>query len=119
VEEQQKRLARLFVNGEFSEAVLRAEAARLQTERKRLEGERTPKQPIELDCLSSAEVLETLPAVAQHVTSWIQSSVGADLDVLLRALDIRVRACRERAVIDMSVPIPESLQELDLGNVWK
>lgn len=117
VEEQQKRLAQLFVNGELPDGILKAEAARLQSERQRLERDQVDAQRPSRDRLNRAYILEQLPAIAEYIGSWVQRAEGDDLDILLRALDIRVKACRERAVIEASVPVPVSLQNLDLVTI--
>ena len=58
-----------------------------------------------------------LPSISIRLGAWVQQAEGDDLNTVLRALDVQVRACRDRAVIEASVPLSESLQNLDLVTI--
>jgi len=114
VDDQQKRLARLFVTGEFPDELLQAEATRLHADRQRLAREFEAGRRDTAASPSADDILHLLPAVVERVASWDRTAEGEDLDLLLRALDVHVRANRERAVIEASVPLTESLQNPNL-----
>ncbi len=114
VGEQQKRLMRLFVSGELPEEFLQAEAARLRAERQRLEHELNRGVPGTWHSASAGDIRAALPVIVEQVASWARNAKAEDIEVLLRALDVRVRANRERAVIEASVPLLGSLQNQNL-----
>ena len=64
VEEQQARLARLYVAGSMAEEVLEAEGGRLRERRTRLETEL--RALIEVD-----QIRDVLPAVAERLRVWV------------------------------------------------
>ncbi len=117
IEEQQKRLARLFVNGDFPEDVLQAESKRLQSERQRMESQRADALTEAPRAVDAALILEMLPSILIRLGAWVRQAEGDDLNTVLRALDVQVRACGDRAVIEASVPLSESLQNLDLVTI--
>lgn len=117
IKEQQKRLARLIVNGDFPEAVLQGESKRLQAELHRIESRSEDvaiagQRPFDLPT-----VLEMLPLIADRLGAWLRKAGSDDLELVLRALDVKVKATRDRAMIEASVPLPESLQNLDLVTI--
>lgn len=100
--------------GEFPEELLQAEATRLHVERERLARESEAARRDTAVLPSVDEILDLLPAVVESVASWVRAAEGEDLGLLLRALNMHVRANRERAVIGASVPLTESLQNQNL-----
>lgn len=112
VEEKQKRLAHMFVEGTMPEEILHTEAEQLRTQREELERKalnaRRGASP------SHETVVAQLPLIAEHIRLWAQTAEGEDFDLLLRALDVHVFASRERAVIEASVPILDSVQKQNL-----
>lgn len=116
IEEQQKRLTRLFVSGELPENLLKAEARRLQAERDQLE-QQLKRQSGHGSAELAATMLSRIPDIAAHIAQWVRHADGDDLDLLLRALDIHIKACRERAMIEASIPVFESVQDLDLVTI--
>ncbi|MCA9852257.1 MAG: recombinase family protein [Dehalococcoidia bacterium] len=118
VENQQKRLARLFVSGDIPEELLQAEAARLNAEQARLtRGAEAEADGDGAESPSAEEMLARMAEVVEHVAAWARNAKGDDLDLLLRALDVHVRATRERAIIEASIAIPESLQKSNLVTI--
>ncbi len=115
VQDQQKRLTGLFLDGDLPESVLRGEANRTKAEQKRLErelsaGRGNPPWP-----LSPADAESLLPTVAQRVRDWVLNAEGEKLQLLLNALDIRIRACRDRAVIEAAIPLMDHADPTDDG----
>lgn len=115
VEEKQKRLAHMFVEGTMPEEILHTEAEQLRTQREQLERKA-------LDARRGASpshktVVAQLPLIAEHIRLWAQNAEGEDFDLLLRALDVHVFASRERAVVEASVPISDSVQKQNLVTI--
>jgi len=67
--------------------------------------------------MAQSTMMEMLPATAAKLGEWVRRAEGEDLELVLRALDIRVKACRDRAVIEASIPVSQSLQNLDLVTI--
>jgi hypothetical protein len=115
VEEKQKRLAHMFIEGTMPEEILHTEAEQLRTQREELERKaldsRRGASP------SRETVVAQLPLIAEHIRLWAQNAEGEDFDLLLRALDVHVFASRERAVVEASVPISDSVQKQNLVTI--
>lgn len=113
VQEKQKRLTRLFVAGELPEEVLQAEAGRLQAERRLVETRLGAARRARPTAPTPADVEASIPLIADRVGTWIRSAAGEALDLLLTGLDLKVKACRERALIEVSIPLDEMTRQVD------
>ena len=92
VEEQQRRLTRLYVSGTMPEDVLAEESSRLSKRRGNLEAKRMsletqPTSSVDLDKLS-----ERLPEVAAKLRRWVLEAGDEDVALILKALDLHIRA---------------------------
>lgn len=90
------------------------ESKRLQAELQRMGSQRADAPSEAPRAMDAAIILEMLPSISIRPGAWVRQAEGDDLNAVLRALDVQVRACRKRAVIEASVPLSESLQNLDL-----
>ena len=116
IEEQQRRLADLYINGSLPQNILESKSEELSQHRLRLESENrvleAPRpQGLDLDLLAA-----TLPDAAARIKVWVSQASEGDMDLILRALDIQVAASREEVRIEGSVPavVP---QEVDLVTI--
>ena len=104
IEEQQRRLADLYINGSLPQNILESKSEELSQHRLRLESENrvldAPRpQGLDLDLLA-----ETLADAAARIKGWVLQASEEDMELILRALDIRVAASREEVLIEGSVP---------------
>ena len=116
IEEQQRRLADLYINGSLPQNILESKSEELSRHRLRLESENrvldVPRpQGLDLDLLA-----ETLPEAATRIREWVVQASEEDMALILRALDIQVAASREEVRIEGSVPALVS-QDADLVTI--
>ena len=109
IEEQQRRLAELYVNGSLPQNILESKSEELSKHRLRLEAENrelfAPRpMGLDLDLLA-----RTLPHAAARIKQWVLEASEDDLGLILQGLNIRVAASREEVQIEGSVPalVPE------------
>ena len=116
IEEQQHRLADLYINGSLPQNILESKSEVLNQHRLRLEEENKANctsQPMSLDLDLLAK---TLPDAAARIMQWVLQASEEDTELILRALDIQVAASRDEVRIEGSVPalVP---QEADLVTI--
>ena len=109
VEDQQRRLADLYINGSLPQSILESKSEELSQHRLRLEAENRAllaPQPLGLDFDLLAR---TLPDAAARIKQWVLQASEEDTELILQALNIRVAASREEVRIEGSVPalVPE------------
>jgi len=120
VEEQQRRLARLYLAGTMPESVLKVEGARLSAELGRLERER---QELEISqpALDLNSIRRTLPQVLTCLRRHILDADGDNLALMLEALQVEIAATAERVeisgVISTQPPAEPGKGELDLVTI--
>lgn len=111
VQEQQKKLTRLFMNGHIPDEMLDVEATRLRDERRRIEGKLESlagKQP----AWDQTDLAAIVPELAEHVARWVRSADEGQLELLLTALDVNVKVTRQRALIEFRVPVADIARQL-------
>ena len=111
VEEQQRRLAKLYVSGSIPEGVLAAEGEQLSRRRGVLESQKRsleaePRSSIDLDHLA-----RNLPQAAARLRKWVLNANDEDMELILRALDLVVRASPDEVHIEGAVPVLDSNSE--------
>jgi hypothetical protein len=96
VESKQRRLVRLFTDGDLPESLLNSERtelskkrAALEDERRRLEVEGRPS--IDLDSIQ-----QYLAKVMERIRRWVSDAEGEDLSLMLRALKVQMAQLRYR-----------------------
>ncbi len=115
LEEKQRRLIRLYVDGLQSEELLDAESDRLRKEREVIErrmresGSRAVPKPQDL----SAQ----LQVIADSVRAWVANASSEDFALLAQALDLSVVASSELARVTVSVPVSEGVSNLNFATI--
>ena len=117
VEEQQRRLTRLYVSGTMPEDVLAEESSRLSKRRGNLEAKRMsletqPTSSVDLDKLS-----EGLPEVAAKLRRWVLEAGDEDVALILKALDLHIRASSEEVQIEGAIPLIGGDSDTDLVTI--
>ena len=119
VEEQQRRLTRLYVSGTMPEDVLAEESSRLsrrrgQLEAKRMSLETQPVPSIGLDRLS-----DRLPEVAARQRRWVLEAGDEDVALSLKALALHIRASLKEVQIEGAIPLIDGDSDTDLVTIVK
>ena len=117
VEEQQRRLTRLYVSGTMPEDVLAEESSRLSKRRGHLEAKRMsletqPAPSVDLDKLS-----ERLPEVAARLRQWVLEAGDEDVALILKALDLHIKASSKEVQIEGAIPLIEDDTGTDLVTI--
>ena len=117
VEEQQRRLTRLYVSGMMPEDVLAEESSRLGKRRDHLETKRMSLEtqstsPIDLDKLS-----ERLPEVADRLREWVLEAKDGDIALILKALDLHIKASSKEVQIEGAIPLIDGDSATDLVTI--
>jgi len=113
IEVKQRRLAKLYLEGSIPEDILSFESRPLAQRRERLESElkdllQSPKRG-----LNPGDLEENLPVVAARLRKWVLDATDEDLDLILKALSVQIKASQEEVHIEGIVPIlPEEDQYL-------
>jgi len=105
VEEQQRRLANLYVKGSMPQHILEAKSEELSQQRLHLE---TQKRAIEASTPKEVDfnhLASVLPEAASRLRQWILEALQDDMELILRALQIQVTASRDQVQIEGSVPV--------------
>ena len=109
IEEQQVRLADLYIKGSLPQNILESKSEDLRQHRQRLEAENrellmSRPKGVDIDGLAA-----TLPDAVAKIRQWVVEAAEDDMELILRALHIQVLASPERVQIEGSVPamIPE------------
>jgi len=105
IEEQQRRLADLYINGSLPPDILDSKSQVLSKERLRLEAESRVVNIPKSDGLDVDQIAKTLPSAAAKIREWVLQASDEDMELILQGLDIQVRASGEEVQIDGSVPV--------------
>ena len=100
LENERPRLLWLYQLGEIDEVYLQAESQAIQSARQSVE-EQLSKIPVPTALPSATELRRS----AEQVGDWVRDAEGDDLELLLQALQIEVRA--EKRQGELSSVIPE------------
>ena len=117
MEEQQRRLTKLYVSGMMPEDILAEESTRLGKRRDHLESKRMlletqSTSPIDLDKLS-----ERLPEVADRLREWVLEAKDGDIALILKALDLHIKASSKEVQIEGTIPLIEDDTGTDLVTI--
>ena len=105
VEEQQSRLADLYVNGSIPENILAAKNEGLKRQRKHFETERRAIEVSRPRALNVDSLAENLPEAAARLREWVETASEDDFELILGALQVQVSASRDQVQIEGSVPV--------------
>jgi site-specific DNA recombinase len=117
VEAKQRRLVRLFTAGNLPEAMLAEESRALADRRARLEAERADLAPLAAGRMTFEQVAARLPEALDAIRRWVEQADGEKLGLLLDALNARITASRQQALIRGEVPLLESGHYRDLVTI--
>ena len=108
VEERQRRLAKLYVEGSIPEEILSVESEQLNRRRSILETERRGLVPSTPQAINLDQLNQILPEVTARLRTWVLEASEEDMGLILRALAVQVKASWEEVQIEGVVPVLES-----------
>ena len=117
VEEQQRRLTRLYVSGAMPEDVLPEESVQLSRRRGDLEAKWMSLEAKTASTVDLDRLVEKLPEVATRLRQWVLDADDEDVDLILNALDLRVKASTKEVQIEGVVPVIDSTSDMDLVTI--
>ena len=102
------------MTGSIPDSILESQSKDLTQQRGHVEEQLTRVlgfKPAGLDLVS---LEKNLPGVARRVSKWVTTAAADDIRLILRALDIQVRASRDKVEIQGALPVSESAGDQDL-----
>jgi hypothetical protein len=96
---QRLRLVKLYQLGEIDDDYFQAESRALRVRRKTIEGQIESRRPTVQEL-----PLGGLEQACERVRAWVQQATGDDLALIADALQIRVRAEKDRAELTGVIP---------------
>jgi site-specific DNA recombinase len=105
IEDQQRRLADLYINGSLPQDILDSKSQILSRDRLRLEAESRALATPQSNGLDLNLIEKTLPDAAARIKEWVIQASDEDMELILRGLDIQIRASGEEVQIEGSVPV--------------
>ncbi len=105
IEEQQRRLADLYINGVLPQNILESKSAELSRHRLRLEAENRALSAPRPKGLDMNLLAATLPDAAARIRQWVLEASEDDMELILGALHIQVAASRAEVQIEGTVPV--------------
>jgi site-specific DNA recombinase len=117
IEAKQRRLVKLFTDGDLPEEMLDAERTDLSRRRLNLEAERSRFESLAPPAIDLAEVSRTLPAVVRGIREWLAGADVDDLKLMLNAVDARITASPTEAQLNGTLPVFESGVAYDLATI--
>ena len=104
VEDQQRRLADLYINGSLPQDILKSKSQMLSHLRILLETENRKLNIPRSDGLDLDLVSKYLQSAAARIKKWVLQASDEDMELILRGLDIQIRASGQAVQIQGSVP---------------
>ena len=90
IETKQRRLVRLFTDGDLPESLLEGERTELSKRRAALEDERRRLEVAGRPSIDLVSIQRHLPTVMDQIRRWVSDAEGDDLSLMLRALDVQM-----------------------------
>ena len=112
IEAKQRRLAKLYVDGSIPEDILSQESQPLSRRREYLESELRNFQPSIREAVNLGHLERNLPSVAARLREWVLAATDGDLELILKALAVQVKASHQRVNIEGAVPVLQEDQDL-------
>lgn len=104
VEDKQRRLVKLYTDGDLPAELLEEQRGDLSRRRMALEAERSRLESTNRSELDLRQLQRDLPDVMYRIRSWIGSAEGDDFTLLLNAVDARIRASGSKVTIQGAMP---------------
>jgi site-specific DNA recombinase len=105
IEDQQRRLADLYINGSMPQDILDSKSQILSRDRLRLEAEGRALAIPQSNGLDLEMLEKTLPDAAARIKKWVLQASDDDMELILRGLDIQIKASGKQVQIEGSVPV--------------
>jgi hypothetical protein len=105
IESRQRRLVRLFTDGDLPETLLEAERTELSERRAALESERSRLEASVTPIIDFRLLEQHLPRIVEQVRQWVLRTETDDLSLMLRALDVQMVASPDQIQIRGAVPV--------------
>ena len=107
--EKESRLAHLYIEGSISEKVLDQEKETLMKRKTVLAKEKYALERESDHTFDMDDAALKLPQISARIGRWIQEAKGENMEMLLNALDINIKASKDKVQISGSVPdLPET-----------
>ncbi len=119
VEAKQRRLVKLFTDGELPQEMLEEQRSELGRHRLALEGERCRLESAISPRLDIEHVKRNLPKVLQRIQEWLAKAEGDQLSLLLNAVDAHILASGSDVHISGSIPAYEPSVASDLATTGR
>ncbi len=107
IEARQRRLVRLFTDGDLPVELMEEQRRELSQRRAQLEDERRSAEARTSSPLDLKEIERSLPRAVAFISEWVSESAGDRFDLLLRSVDARIHASDSEVRIEGSVPVYE------------
>ena len=117
IEQRQARLAKLYMTGSIPDTILESQGKELTQQRSNVEEQLTRVLSFKPAGMDLVSLEKNLPGVARRVSRWVTTAAADDMRLILRALDIQVRASRDKVEIEGVLPVPESAGDQDLVTI--
>ncbi len=117
VEARQRRLIRLFTEGELPTAILEEQRTELSTKRTALEVERQQLQSLGTQEIDIHRIQQNLPRVIQQIQEWVLTFGENGLSLMLNAFDAQMVASPARVQVKGNVPAIEAFRADDLATI--
>lgn len=117
VEEKQRRLVKLFTDGDLPAELLEEQRSDLSRRRIGLESERVRLEAAAVQTIDLRQVQRDLPQVVERIRSWIGAATGDDFELLLDAVDAHIRASGSMLQIEGALPLNDASVGSDLATI--
>jgi hypothetical protein len=104
IETKQRRLVRLFTDGDLPESLLEGKRTELSKKRGVLEDERRRLDGASQPSIDLVSIQRQLPKVLEQIRQWVSDAEGDNLSLMLRALDVQMVASPKQVQIRGAVP---------------
>ena len=115
VEARQRRLVRLFTEGDIPQELLEEQRRELSQRRAHLEAERVRLEALAVPSFDLETIERSLPDLTRRIRTWLSEAEGERLNLLLRAVDAQISASSDIVRIKGSVPLCDQVFASDLA----
>ncbi len=105
IEVQQRRLARLYIEGSIPEPILSSKGEGLNNRRIALESNKRSLLDSAPQVINIQQLKEMLPEAAARLRDWVLECSDAEMDLILKGLSVQVTASHEEVHIQGTAPI--------------
>ena len=117
VEARQRRLVRLYTEGDIPQELLEEQRRELSQRRAHLEAERVRLEALAVPSFDLETIERSLPDLTRRIRTWLNEAAGERLSLLLRAVDAQISASSDIVRIKGSVPLCDQVFASDLATI--